>query len=77
MGNFNAKIEKKTKTKTNKNLRGPFVTGQRNDRRKIDVIWCIENKLTITNTIFGQEHPRRLYIWTLPDANIRNQIDYI
>ena len=32
--------------------------------------------LVITNTLF-QQHKRRLYTWTLPDGQHRNQIDYI
>ena len=32
--------------------------------------------LVITNTLF-QQHKRRLYTWTSPDGQRRNQIDYI
>ena len=40
-------------------------------------IWPVqENALVITNTLF-QQHKRRLYTWTLPDGQHRNQIDYI
>ena len=38
--------------------------------------FCLENALVIANTIF-QEHKRRLYTWTSPDGQYRNQIDYI
>jgi len=37
---------------------------------------CQENALVITNTLF-QQHKRRLYTWTSPDGQQRNQIDYI
>ena len=37
---------------------------------------CQENALVITNTLF-QQHKRRLYTWTSPDGQHRNQIDYI
>ena len=37
---------------------------------------CQENALVITNTLF-QQHKRRLYTWTLPHGQHRNQIDYI
>ena len=37
---------------------------------------CQENALVITNTLF-QQHKRRLYPWTSPDGQHRNQIDYI
>ena len=35
-----------------------------------------ENALVIANTLF-QQHKRRLCIWTSPDGQLRNQIDYI
>ena len=35
-----------------------------------------ENALVIANTLF-QQHKRRLYAWTSPDGQHRNQIDYI
>ena len=38
--------------------------------------FCQENALVIANTLF-QQHTRRLYTWTSPDGQQRNQIDYI
>ena len=38
--------------------------------------FCQENALVIANTLF-QQHKRRLYTWTSPDGQYRNQIDYI
>ena len=38
--------------------------------------FCQKNTLVIANTLF-QEHKRRLYTWTSPDGQQRNQIDYI
>ena len=38
--------------------------------------FCQENTLIIVNTLF-QQHKRRLYTWTSPDGQHRNQIDYI
>ena len=38
--------------------------------------FCQENALVITNTLV-QQHKRRLYTWTSPDGQHRNQIDYI
>ena len=35
-----------------------------------------ENAMVIANTPF-QQHKRRLYTWTSPDGQYRNQIDYI
>ena len=40
------------------------------------IVFCQENALVITNTLF-QPHKRRLYTWTPPDGQHRNQIDYI
>ena len=38
--------------------------------------FCQENTVVIANTLF-QQHKRRLYIWTSPDGQHRNQTDYI
>ena len=38
--------------------------------------FCQENALVIANTLF-QQHKRRLYTWTPPDGQNRNQIDSI
>ena len=38
--------------------------------------FCQENALVTANTLF-QQHKRRLYTWTSPDGQHRNQIDYI
>ena len=38
--------------------------------------FCQENALVIANTL-SQQHKRRLYTWTSPDGQHRNQIDYI
>ena len=38
--------------------------------------FCQENTLVIANTLF-QQCKRRLYTWTSPDGQHRNQIDYI
>ena len=38
--------------------------------------FCQENALVIANTLF-QQHTRRLYTWTSPDGQHRNQIDSI
>ena len=37
--------------------------------------FCQENALVIANTLF--QHKRRLYTWTSPDGQHRNQTDYI
>ena len=38
--------------------------------------FCHENALIIANTLF-QQHKRRFYMWTSPDGQHQNQIDYI
>ena len=38
--------------------------------------FCQENALVIANTLF-QQHKRRLFTWTSPDGQYRNQTDYI
>ena len=55
---------------------GKFGLGVWNEagQRLIEV--CQENTLVMANTLF-QQHKRRLYTWTSPDGQHRNQIDYI
>ena len=38
--------------------------------------FCQENALVVANTLFKQQK-RQLYIWTSPDGQHQNQIDYI
>ena len=38
--------------------------------------FCQENTLVMASTLF-QQHKRRFYIWTSPDGQYQNQIDYI
>ena len=47
-----------------------------NEARQRLIEFCQENALVIANTFF-QQHKRRLYTWTSPDGQHRNQIDYI
>jgi len=55
---------------------GKFGLGMRNEAGQILLEFCQENALVIANTLF-QQHKRRLYTWTSPDGQHRNQIDYI
>ena len=55
---------------------GKFATGIRNEAGQRLVEFCQENALVIANTLF-QQHKRRLYTWTSPDGQYRNQTDYI
>ena len=50
--------------------------GKQNETRQRLTEFCQENTLVIANTLF-QQHKRRLYTWTSPDGQHRNQIDYI
>ena len=50
--------------------------GGRNEAGDRLVQFCEENELSITNTFFEQPD-RRLFTWTTPDGNHRNQTDYI
>ena len=55
---------------------GKFALGIRNEAGQRLIEFCQENALVITNTLF-QQHKRRLYTWTSPDGQHRNQIDNI
>ena len=55
---------------------GKFGLGIRNEAGQRLIEFCQENTLVIANTLF-QQHKRRLYTWTSPDGQLRNQIDYI
>ena len=72
IGDFNAKVG----CSIEPSITGSLGLGERNDAGDRLVEFCAENELTITNTLFKQPN-RRLYTWTSPDGNSRNQIDYI
>ena len=55
---------------------GKFGLGVQNEAGQMVIEFCKENSLVITNTLF-QQHKRRLYTWTSPDGQNRNQTDYI
>ena len=55
---------------------GKFGLGIQNEVGQRLIEFCQENALVIADTLF-QEHKRRLYTWTSPDGQHRNQIDYI
>ncbi|XP_055447344.1 uncharacterized protein LOC129659703 isoform X4 [Bubalus kerabau] len=56
-------------------VRGAGVAERRTPRPRSGAA-AERNPLVITNTLF-QQHKRRLYTWTSPDGQHRNQIDYI
>ena len=55
---------------------GTFGLGVQNEAGQRLTEFCQENALVIANTLF-QECKRRLYTWTSPDGQHRNQTDYI
>jgi len=55
---------------------GKFGLGVQNEAGQRLIEFCQENALVIANTLF-QQHKRRLYTWTSPDGQHRNQIDCI
>ena len=72
IGDWNAKVgSQETPGGT-----GKFGLGIRNEAGQRLIEFCQENALVIANILF-QQHKRRLYTWTSPDGQHRNQIDYI
>jgi len=55
---------------------GKFGLGVQNEAGQRLIEFCQENAVVIANTFF-QQHKRRLYIWTSPDGQHQNQMDYI
>ena len=55
---------------------GKFGLGIRNEAGQRLIEFCQEHALVIANTLF-QQHKKRVYVWTAPDGQHRNQTDYI
>ena len=55
---------------------GGFGGGVQSESGQRLIEFCQENALVIANTFF-QQHKKRLYIWTSPDGQYQNQINYI
>ena len=72
IGDWNAKVG----SQETPGITGKFGLGIQNEAEQRLIEFCQENALVITNTLF-QQHKRRLYTWTSPDGQHRNQIDYI
>ena len=70
--NWNAKVG----IQETPGVAGKFGLGVQNEAGKRLIEFFQENALVIANTLF-QQHKRRLYTWTSPDGQHRNQIDYI
>ena len=50
--------------------------GDANEAGELFREFCEERESILVNTWF-KKYPRRLYTWTSPDGQSRNQIDYI
>ena len=72
IGNWNAKVG----SQETPGVAGKFGLGVQNEAGQRLIEFCKENALVIANTLF-QQPKRRLYTWTSPDGQHRNQIDYI
>ena len=72
IGDWNAKVG----SQETSGVTGKFGLGIRNEAGQRLIEICQDNALVIANTLF-QQHKRRLYTWTSPDGQHRNQIDYI
>ena len=72
IGDWNAKVG----SQETQGVSGKFGLGIQNEAGQRLMEFCQENALVIANTLF-QQHQRRLYTWTSPDGQHRNQTDYI
>ena len=72
IGDWNAQVG----SQETPGVTGKFGLGIRNESGQRLIEFCQESALVIANILF-QQHKRRLYTWTSPDGQHRNQIDYI
>ena len=68
IGDWNAKVG----SQGTPGVTGKFGLGIQNEARQRLIEFCQENALVIANTLF-QQHKRRLYPWTSPEGQHRNQ----
>ena len=68
---WNAKI----RSQETPGVTSKFGHGVQNEAGQRVIEFCQENAQVIANTLFQQQ--RRLYTWTSPDGQHRNQTDYI
>ena len=69
IGDWNAKV----RSQETPGVTGKFSLGMRNEAGQRLIEFSQENALVIANTLF-QQHKRRLYTWTSPDGQHRNQL---
>ena len=72
IGDWNAKVG----SQETPGVTGKFGLGVQNEAGQRLIEFCQENAVVTANTLF-QQHKRRLYTWTSPGGQYRNQIDYI
>ena len=72
IGGWNAKVG----SQEIPGVTGKFGLGVQNLAGQRLIEFCQENALDIANTLF-QQYKKRLYTWTSPNDQYRNQIDYI
>ena len=72
IGDWNAKAGRQETPE----ITGKFGLGMQNEAGQGLLKFCQGNILVIANTLF-QQCKRRLYTWTSPDGQHRNQIDFI
>ena len=72
IGDWNAKVG----SQETPGVTGKFGLRVQNEAGQRLIEFCQENTLVTANTLF-QQHKRRLYTWTSPDSQHRNQTDYI
>ena len=72
IGDWNAKVG----SQEIPGVTGKFGLGVQNEAGQKLTEFCQENAPVIANTLF-QQHKRRLYTWTSPDGQHRNQTDDI
>ena len=72
IGDWNAKLG----SQETPGVTAKFGLGIQNEAGQRLIEFCQENAMIIANTLF-QQHKRRLYTWTSPDGQHRNQTDYI
>ena len=72
IGNWNAKVG----SQEIPGVTGKFGIGVQNEAGQRLIEFYQENTLVIVNTLF-QQHKTRFYMWTSPDGQNQNQINYI
>ena len=66
----------KVRSQETPRVTGKFGLGMQNEAGQRLIEFCQESELVIANTLF-QQRKRRLYTWTSPDGQHRNQTEYI